>query len=371
MASIIKRGKTWQYTVSRMIDGKSNPIRKGGFRSKKEASIAAAEVEADLQKGISPQSKLEPFTAYFREWLNVYKIKNSPITFTRYLNTYNTLLEEFGEKPIQNITKREYQAFLNKYALTHAKDTTKKLNTHIRACVREAIDEGIIRNDFTRAAVLTGENPTKRPEEKHLEYEESKRLMEAIYGRLERSLGYYLLLLALTSGMRFGELVGLTRKDFNFVNNTVNIEKTWDYKHDEGFGKTKNDQSVRVIDIDHETMTTFKNLFKTTPTNYLGLVFFSTQSSRRVLTNESVNKLLKNTLKELNIDPISIHGLRHTHASILLYRRVSIYYVSERLGHKDIDTTHKYYSHVIKELREEDAKSTIGTFAKMKSVINV
>ena len=76
-------------------------------------------------------------------------------------------------------------------------------------------------------------------------------------------------------------------------------------------------------------------------------------------------------MKELNIDPISIHGLRHTHASILLYRRVSIYYVSERLGHKDIDTTHKYYSHVIKELREEDAKSTIGMFAKMKSVINV
>ena len=89
--------------------------------------------------------------------------------------------------------------------------------------------------------------------------------------------------------MRFGEFVGLTRKDFNFVNNTVNIEKTWDYKHDEGFGKTKNDQSVRVIDIDHETMTKFKNLFKTTPTNYLGLVFFSSQSSKRVLTNESVN----------------------------------------------------------------------------------
>ncbi|WP_342543332.1 hypothetical protein MHH33_07055 [Paenisporosarcina sp. FSL H8-0542] len=68
------------------------------------------------------------------------------------------------------------------------------MNTHICACVRDAIDEGLIRIDFTRSAVLTGENPTKRPEEKHLEYIESERLMEALYLRLERSLGYYLLL---------------------------------------------------------------------------------------------------------------------------------------------------------------------------------
>lgn len=70
-------------------------------------------------------------------------------------------------------------------------------------------------------------------------------------------------------------------------------------------------------------------------------------------------------LKSLDIGTISVHGLRHTHASILLYRKVSIYYVSERLGHKDIDTTLKYYSHIIKELRTRDEKSTIATFNNM------
>ena len=70
-------------------------------------------------------------------------------------------------------------------------------------------------------------------------------------------------------------------------------------------------------------------------------------------------------LKSLDIELISVHGLRHTHASILLYRKVSIYYVSERLGHKDIDTTLKYYAHIIKELRVRDEKSTIATFEKM------
>jgi integrase len=60
-----------------------------------------------------------------------------------------------------------------------------------------------------------------------------------------------------------------------------------------------------------------------------------------------------------------MHGLRHTHASVLLYKKISINYLSERLGHKDIDTTYKYYSHVLKELREEDEKKTVDTFEDM------
>ncbi|WP_342543331.1 hypothetical protein MHH33_07050 [Paenisporosarcina sp. FSL H8-0542] len=134
------------------------------------------------------------------------------------------------------------------------------------------------------------------------------------------------------------------------MNNTININKSWDYKNGTGFGKTKNEQSIRVLDMDSETMTVFNKLFQSTETIYLYLVFFISQSKRCVLTNELVNKLLKNTLKELKIDPISLHGLRHTHASVLLYRRISIY----------------------KELREEDTMTTVQTFVSMrKRLVNV
>lgn len=67
----------------------------------------------------------------------------------------------------------------------------------------------------------------------------------------------------------------------------------------------------------------------------------------------------------MNIQPISAHGLRHTHASILLYKRASIYYVSERLGHSDIETTNSYYAHIIKELRDQDDKIAISTFEEL------
>lgn len=54
--------------------------------------------------------------------------------------------------------------------------------------------------------------------------------------------------------------------------------------------------------------------------------------------------------------------MRHTHASVLLYSGVSIQYISERLGHTDIDTTIRVYAHMIKELKEIDEKKTTDVF---------
>ena len=57
-----------------------------------------------------------------------------------------------------------------------------------------------------------------------------------------------------------------------------------------------------------------------------------------------------------------MHGLRHTHASILLYKKASINYVSERLGHNDIQTTLNKYAHITKGLRIEDETTVTDTF---------
>lgn len=365
MVSFQKRGKTWQYTISRVVNGKQKPIRKGGFATKKEAQIAAAEVEAKLRKGIIPHLTPEPFDKYFEEWLELYKTDVAGNTRARYLNTLKTIREHFAGVPIQNITKRMYQKFLNEYGKTRTKDTVRKLNTHIRACVKDAIDEGIISVDFTRGAVISGAVPSKKAHEKHLNYFEAKRLMKAL--EKPETPAHYLILLGLTSGMRYAEMVGLTRKDFNFEKNEITINKTWGYtnKMHEGFGPTKNEQSVRTIKMDEKTMTIFRDWFERTPDNIHGLVFYSPYSKYRVLSNASVNNVLGNLLKKLNIEPISVHGLRHTHASILLYKKVSVHYVSERLGHADIQTTMQHYAHIIKELRERDEKNTVEIFKKL------
>ncbi|WP_145524019.1 tyrosine-type recombinase/integrase [Virgibacillus sp. SK37] len=368
MASITKRGNTYQYTVSRMINGKSQPIRKGGFRTKKEAQIAAAEVEASLAKGIIPVLKKVPFDEYFENWIKLYKTpKISRVTLEHYLYSLKAVKDYFRHKAIQDIRRQDYQMFLNWLGKNKAKETVAKINGHIKACVKDAIEEQIIQIDFTRKTELTWTVQPKKSTEKHLSYEESERLIKSIWSKLDEGLGYSLLLLAITSGMRFEELVGLTRKDFDFINNTITVNKTWGYKKNspKGFGPTKNEQSIRTIKMDIKTMNHFKNLFKSTPTNLDQLVFFSPSSKYKVISNTNANKLLKKLVDELGITSITIHGLRHTHGSILLYKKASIHYVSERLGHGDIETTLKVYTHVLKELRIEDEHLSMNTFEQM------
>ena len=87
MASYQKRGKTWQYTIS----NKGKPIRKGGFRTKAEAAAEATRIESDLNKGLIPHLKLEPFDEYFENWINVYKQHVNKNTRERYKTSLETI----------------------------------------------------------------------------------------------------------------------------------------------------------------------------------------------------------------------------------------------------------------------------------------
>lgn len=362
MASFQKRGKTWQYTVS----AKPKPIRKGGFKTKKEAQIAAAEVEDRLNKGRAPVARRILFADYFESWYKTFKKDVVDNTLKAYEITHDHIVEDFEGVYTLDIDKRRYQRFLNSFGKTHAKMTTKKVNSHIRACVKDGIDEGVFVIDFTRGAVLVG-NKGKPNIDKYLDYKDSEKLLKAILERLDRTPTYYLLLLALTTGMRFGEIVGLTRNDFDFENNMINIDKTWGYtkRMNRGFTETKNEESIRKITVDPETMTIFKKWFESIPDNIKRLVFYSPTSKYHVISNAVANKVLSNLIDRLKIKKITLHGLRHTYASIQLYKGVSVYSVSEHLGHADIATTMSVYTHIVKELRAKDQKLMAESFTDM------
>ncbi len=75
---------------------------------------------------------------------------------------------------------------------------------------------------------------------------------------------------------------------------------------------------------------------------------------KRKIYNSTVNDILGRRCAALNIPIISVHGLRHTHASILLFAGVSIASVARRLGHASMTTTQKTYLHIIQELENKD-----------------
>ncbi len=367
MASYTKRGKTWTYIISHYVNGVYDPIRKGGFKTKKEAEVAAREVESQLDKGIKPKLGKVVFSDYFEDWYKTYKVKLAPATKYSYKYTLESIEKHLDGVTLQSMTKRKYQLFINEFGEGKSKETVSKVNRHIRECVLDAIDEGIISINFTRKVTVYYTVEAKKSSEKHLNYTDSQLLLDEVINRLDRGLTYYLILLALSSGLRFGELVGLTRKDFDFKNNVINVDKTWGYtkRMHEGFGPTKNKASVRKVDVSPNVLKYFKDLFDNTPTNIYQLVFYSPTSKYKVISNAGANKTLKGVLTDLGIDVITAHGLRHTFASILLYKRLSLGYVSMALGHENTITTQEDYAHVLDELKDEDTKAAVEIFNEM------
>src|SRR5699024_6196121 len=223
---------------------------------------------------------------------------------------------------------RKYQEFINEIGSTRALHTIDKVNRHIRSCVKVALREKRIDIDFTDGVSLNYVNEGKTKREKHINYKDSQILLYALKDKIKTSgsLAYYVILLGLTSGMRFAEMVGLTEKDFDFKNQTITVNKTWGYyaEMEREFGPTKNKQSIRTIRMDKGTMDLFEDLFKKRKKheeNKYNLVFFNNPDTLyKVISNSYVNRVLKRLLNTLNIKPvITIHGLRHTHASILIY----------------------------------------------------
>lgn len=369
MASYTNRGTkakpSWQYTISRYVNGKYKPIRKSGFRTKAEAQAEAEEIERRLKQGERIFLEPIPLVEYFEKWYQLYKSSVAIATHKHYKSTIRYIEEYFGDKAIQKITRDDYQLFLNKLGEKYSKETTAKTHSHIRSCLEHAVEDGIIRFNFANKAVVTGTAARKNKHEKYLEYEESEKLYDELMRRLDEGLSYYACLLLLVSGMRFEELVGLTRNDFDFKKNTININKTWGYsnKMKEGFGPTKNPQSVRTITIDPEVMLKFRKLFIQTPDNIHRLVFFSPSSKYKVLSNNAVNKSLRKAQESAGIkNIITAHGLRHTHASALIYKKATIPYIAERLGHSSPETTYRKYLHVMRKLRHEDDQIAMNLY---------
>lgn len=195
-----------------------------------------------------------------------------------------------------------------------AKTTNRKMNGFIRSCVKEAIDEGLIKLDFTRSVTISG-LASKQSSEKFLNYGDSARLMKHLFVDY-KNLEYAMLIVALNTGVRFGELVGLTFDNVHSSDSTISIKKQWVYKTGDRFGALKNLSSERTIHVDKQTMIVFKDLItkaKKQPNNVHKLIFYCPDSPVQVVTNDRLNDVLRSCLKKLSITPvITVHGLRRT-----------------------------------------------------------
>lgn len=286
------------------------------------------------------------FCDYYSQWVDVYKegaIRE--VTMKKYKLTQAWLRKLIPDLKLSEFDRVSYQKLINGYAEHHEHQTTMDFHHQLKGAILDAVDEGLIQRDPTRKAIIKG----KQPRQKKVKYLNQFELHAVLADlKLDPIPNWdWLILLVAKTGLRFSEALGLTPDDFDFVHQTLSVNKTWNYKNGGGFVPTKNASSVRKVQLDWQLIMQLSVLLKSLPGDKP--IFVDGK-----VYNSTANGILARHCKQAGVPVISIHGLRHTHASLLLFAGVSIASVSKRLGHASMNTTQEIYLHVIRELENKD-----------------
>lgn len=288
------------------------------------------------------------FHEYYCQWLVIYKEGSvRGVTMQKYHLTAEWVKKLIPDVKLCDFDRITYQQLINDYAETHERQTTMDFHHQLKGAILDAVDDGLIARDPTRKVIIKGKSPNDK-KKKYLSRYELQKLLTSLDLNSGLNMDWLILLIAKT-GMRFSEAIAVTPMDFDFTHQTLSVNKTWDYKGEGGFQPTKNKSSVRKIRLDWQTVGQFYAIVR--ELNDTAPIFVSKEKK---IYNSTLNDVLERHCKAVGIPTISVHGLRHTHASLLLFDGVSIASVAQRLGHSSINTTQKTYLHIIRELENKD-----------------
>ncbi len=211
-----------------------------------------------MQETITSESL---FCDYYAQWVKTYKegaIRD--VTMGKYRLTQSWLGKLIPELRLTDMDRTAYQQLINGYAQHHERQTTMDFHHQIKGAILDAVDEGLIPRDPTRKVIIKGKQPRIK-KMKYLNQFELHAMLADLDLGAEASWDWLILLIAKT-GLRFSEALGLTPDDFDFAHQTLSVNKTWDYKNGGGFVPTKNESSVRKVQLDWQLIMQMSGLLK-------------------------------------------------------------------------------------------------------------
>ncbi|MFP7300107.1 tyrosine-type recombinase/integrase [Neobacillus niacini] len=365
-----KQGQLWLFKMDTGINpqtGKRQTTTRRGFKTKKEAQTAAAKLEQELVNGLLINNNNFTYQDIFEEWFTNHSqtIKTSTIA-TIESKFKSHILPRFGKLKIKDITKAYCQRMINEIATNIASVNDIKIQAN-------QVFKYALKMDLITKNPMEHVSIPKQPNEllsEHSEVdkrnywtkEEIKHFLELTKNELSYR-DYVLFHLLIYTGARKGELLALTWEDIDFEAGSLRLWKTLFYNKGKFIIQTpKTKESKRLISLDPKTLSLLKKwrirqreanmAIKNTIDN--GNIAFTREDGtpiRLAYPNEKLNIVIK----KHNLHPITIHGLRHTHASLLFEAGASIKEVQERLGHTDVKMTMNIYTHVTNTLKEQTA----------------
>lgn len=349
--------------------GKRKTIKQDGFKGKKEARDAELDARTAWKKGIHVDLSKSTYGEYITTWL---KNKQDISEGTRYTNEgqlTNYIIPELGHILLQKVNVTNIEEFIQAMQTKKMKNgkplssgTIKKIFNLVQTSFKAATKKELIsRNPFD----LLEDAAKPRVEDVQIDYwskEEVKRFLGGFDDRLK-----IIFLLAIHTGMRRGEILGLRWKDIDFDNAMISIRQIQGFKGrmKDGAKTTAGDRSISIspsllseLNKHRLVIESEKRWFKQeSGKKYSDNDLVACQKDGRAVSWGNFHKFWVRRLDKLKVRHIRFHDLRHTCASLLLSGGVHPKVVQELLGHSSIKVTLDLYSHTMPNMQSDAVKA--------------
>jgi integrase len=360
-------------------DGQRKRRSRAGFASKRDAQAALLEVQSRLAMGVSVSSDRENLAAYLTRWLDGLRVK--PTTLANYRGCVQRhIIPQLGHMRLRDLTP-EHCDGLYRHLEQHGKEPgiglAPKSIRHVHTTLRKALQDAYARQHVARNVADLANPPTQRQSAsrnariKAWTPEQVSEFLSAV--RDDRL--HALWVLAASTGLRRGELVGLRWDALDTDEGTLRVQRTVT----EADGRiivsddAKTAAGQRTIALDRETCRVLRGHRKAQLAERLALgevwqgdgsdVFVRPDGGP--LRPSDVSKEFTKRARRLGLPPIGVHGLRHSYASASIRAGVPVHIVSRRLGHASVGITLDVYAHALpsddRDAAERAAAAIFGT----------
>lgn len=358
---ITKRGKTWAFVVEagkHPVTGKRRQKWRSGFATKAEAEAELAKTLAAMGHGkkiFEPTN--ETVASYFESWLQQKKQYVRPGTYHMYEWVVNYhLVPRLGNVKISGLTPQHLISTYNDIQQDGlSPQTAKHVHKILNDGLETALKWGVIETNVAKLV-----RTPKVPKKEMRVWDETQ--LAQFFQEFTNERYHTFFLVAATTGMRRGEVLGLKWEDIDFEKKKLSVRRAYvrGYKG-YMFQEPKTSAGARTIALPEQTVTALKHHRRWQLADRLAtreyenhdLVFCKRDGGP--LTPQQVEGVWYYFFRKSSLPRIRIHDLRHTHASLLLKAGVHPKVVSERLGHSSITITLDRYSHLLPGLQEAAA----------------
>ena len=333
--------------------------RSKNFDRKADAERFLDQVRGDLVRGTYLDSALSRRTLkeYAEEWRSTqpHRIGTKNL-YERTLRLH--VYPKLGHRPMTSILRSDVQALCHELSQHLGPKTVENVHRLLAAIFNHAIDDGLATRNPCRRVSL----PERVDRELMLlSTEQIWALSEAIPARYRA-----LVLLAAGSGMRQGEILGLTHGCVDFLRRSVQVEKQLISVPGTPLhlGEPKTRGSVRRIPLPDFVLETLAEHVRLFPSEHpWGLVF--TDTGGRPVGRSSFHKTWRRAVTAAKLpESTTFHVLRHTYASILIDQHLNVVIVSKRLGHATPTETLKTYAHLFPSADDDTRTAVAAAFRR-------